>query len=98
MTTRGCHHRTEVAATDALDPSAVPSQDAAMNHIEVIVTSPEAAQDGVAEFSADGRTFAFTILDGEEVVLHLLPHDGEPIVVGARSMMLALQRARELLT
>lgn len=69
-----------------------------MHEVEVMVTSPETAQDGVAEFSADGRTFAFTVLDGEEVVLHLLPHDGEPILVGARSMMLALERARELLS
>jgi hypothetical protein len=69
-----------------------------MHRVEVVVTSPETAQDGVAEFSADGRMFAFTILEGDEVVLHLLPHDGEPILVGAESMMLALQRAKELLT
>jgi hypothetical protein len=69
-----------------------------MHHVDVVVTSPETAQDGVAEFSADGRMFGFTILDGEEVVLHLLPHDGEPILVGAHSMMLALERAKELLS
>jgi hypothetical protein len=69
-----------------------------MHDVDVVVTSPEAAQGGVAEFSADGRTFAFTVMDGEELVLHLLPHDGEPILVGARSMRLALEHARELLS
>jgi hypothetical protein len=69
-----------------------------VHDVDVVVTSPEAAQDGVAEFSADGRTFAFTVMNGEELVLHLLPHDGEPILVGARSMMLALEHARELLS
>jgi hypothetical protein len=69
-----------------------------MHRVDVLVTGPETAQDGVAEFSVDGRTFGFTVMDGEEVVLHLLPHDGEPILVGARSMMVALERARELLS
>ncbi len=69
-----------------------------MHRVDVLVTGPEAAQNGVAEFSADGRTFGFTVMDGEEVVLHLLPHDGEPILVGARSMVVALERARELLS
>jgi hypothetical protein len=68
-----------------------------MHIVDVIVTSPESAQDGVAEFTVDGRAFAITLLDGEELVLKFPPHEGEPIIVGARSMVLALQRARELL-
>jgi hypothetical protein len=74
-------------------PNTIPT----MHDVDVTVTSPETAQDGVAEFSADGRMFGFTVLEDGEIALHLLPEDGEPIIVGARSMMVALQRAGELL-
>jgi hypothetical protein len=70
-----------------------------MHPVEVLVTSPETAQDGVAEFRAGGRTFAFTTLEQDELGLRfVLPADEEPLVVGAHSLMKALERARELLS
>ena len=83
---------------NALDPTDDSGQDAGMHDVDVVVTSPETAQDGVAEFSVDGEMFAFSVLDDEEVVIHLLPRDGEPLLIGARSMLLALERARTLLS
>jgi len=70
-----------------------------MHPVEVIVTSRETAQDGVAEFSVAGRLFAFTVLEEDELVMRLVPGDAdEPVIVGARSLMEALERARELLS
>jgi hypothetical protein len=70
-----------------------------MHPVDVIVTSPETAQDGVAEFSVGGRLFAFTVLEEEELVMRLVPGDADdPVIVGARSLMEALERARELLS
>ena len=70
-----------------------------MHPVDVVVVSPEAAQDGVAEFRVAGRLFAVTMLEQDELVLRLLPgHADEPVVVGARSLMKALERARELLS
>jgi hypothetical protein len=70
-----------------------------MHPVEVLVTSPEAEQDGVAEFRADGRTFAFTVLEEDELGLRFVPQSGdEPLVVGARSLRDALEQARDLLS
>jgi hypothetical protein len=70
-----------------------------MHPVEVLVTGPEAQQDGVAEFRAGGRTFAFTILEEDELGLRLVaPAQDEPLVVGAHSLMKALEHARELLS
>jgi hypothetical protein len=67
--------------------------------VEVIVTSPETKQDGVAEFVADGRTFAFTVLEEDELGISFVPRDdGLPMIVGARSLMTALEQARALLS
>jgi len=70
-----------------------------MHPVEVLVTSPESAQDGVAEFRVDGRLFAFTVLEQDELVLRLFPNDEtDPVIVGARSLMKALEHARDLLS
>ena len=70
-----------------------------LHPVEVTVASPEAAQDGVAEFRVDGRLFAYTLLQDEELVMRLVPVDADdPVVVGARSLREALERARELLS
>jgi hypothetical protein len=70
-----------------------------MHPVDVVVTSPETAQDGVAEFRVNGRLFAFTVLEQDELVLRLIPGDtAEPVIIGARSLMSALERAPELLS
>jgi hypothetical protein len=72
---------------------------AAVHPVEVIVTSPEAKQDGVAEFVADGRTFAFTVLEADELGISFVPRDdGLALIVGARSLLTALEHARALLS
>jgi hypothetical protein len=70
-----------------------------MHPVDVIVTSPESAQDGVAEFSVAGRLFAYTVLEDDELIIRLVLGDADdPVVVGARSLWEALERARELLS
>ncbi len=69
-----------------------------MDEIEVLVVSPEEAADGVAELWCGGTLFAVTYLDDGEVVLRIDARpDGQPIVVGARRLRVALERARDLL-
>lgn len=69
-----------------------------MDELEVLVVSPEAAADGVAELWCGGTLFAVTHLEAGEVVLRIDPRpDGQPVVVGARRLRVALERARDLL-
>jgi hypothetical protein len=87
------------ALATCLDRAGAIEQDQRMHPVEVVVTSAETKEDGVAEFVADGRTFAFTILKEEELVVQFVPRDdGLPTVVGARSLMQALEHARTLLS
>jgi hypothetical protein len=70
-----------------------------MHDVEVRVYSPEAAQDGVAEFHAGGRLIAFTMLTDGELVVRFDPMpNAEPVIVNAHSLVAALLRAKELLT
>jgi hypothetical protein len=70
-----------------------------MLDVEVVVTSPEAALDGVAEFHCHGRLIGFTRLQAGELVLELAVGPGdEPLLVNARSLSQALLRAKSLLT
>ncbi len=70
-----------------------------MHDVDVVVTSPETAQDGVAEFRCDGRLIGFTRLEEGELVLELaLKVDDEPLQVNAHSLSRALLRAKALLT
>lgn len=62
------------------------------------VVSPEEAADGVAELWCGGTLFAITQLDAGEIVLRIDPRpDGQPVVVGARRLLLALEQARDML-
>jgi hypothetical protein len=72
-----------------------------MEHdVEVVVLSPESAQDGVAEFHSHGRMIGFTLLRDGELVLLLTAECSElqPMEVNAHSLMAALLHAKELLT
>ncbi len=69
-----------------------------MHEIHVSVTSPEAADHGVAELSAAGKAIGFTILEDGDLMLHIDPRrDHTAVVVGAHSLAEALSRARQLL-
>ena len=71
----------------------------AMHDVEVLVTSPEAALDGVAEFRSHGRLLGFTLLQAGELVLELAVGPGEePLQVNAHSLSQALLKAKALLT
>ena len=70
-----------------------------MHEIRVSVTSPEAADHGVAELSAvGGESIGYTILEDGDLMLHIEPrYDRTAVVVGARSLAQALIQARQLL-
>jgi hypothetical protein len=69
-----------------------------MHEIHVSVTSPEAADHGVAELSAAGESIGFTILEDGDLMLHIEPRrDRTAVIVGARSLAEALTRAKQLL-
>jgi hypothetical protein len=69
-----------------------------VHEIRVSVTSPEAAEYGVAELSAAGEAIGFTILEDGDLMLHIEPRrDHTAVVVGARSLTDALIRASHLL-
>ena len=69
-----------------------------MHEIHVSVTSPEAADHGVAGFSAAGESIGYTILEGGDLMLHIEPRpDHAAVVVGARSLAQALSQAKHLL-
>ena len=70
-----------------------------MHDVEVLVTGPEAALDGVAEFRSQGRLIGFTRLHAGELLLELAVGPGNgPLEVNARSLSQALLKARALLT
>jgi hypothetical protein len=69
-----------------------------VDQLEVEVVSPEEAADGIAELWCGGTLFAVTQLDAGEIVLRINPRpDGQPVVVGARRLLLALEQARDML-
>jgi hypothetical protein len=69
-----------------------------MHEIRVSVTSPEAADYGVAELSAAGESIGFTILEDGDLMLHIEPRrDHTAVVVGAHSLAQALSQAKHLL-
>jgi hypothetical protein len=69
-----------------------------MHDIDVSVASAEAADHGVAEFSAGGKQIGYTILEDGDLMLHIEPRrDDAPVVVGARSLAQALMKACRLL-
>jgi hypothetical protein len=69
-----------------------------MHEIHVSVTSPEAADHGVAELSAAGESIGYTILEDGDLMLHIEPRrDHAAVVVGARSLAQALHQAKQLL-
>ena len=69
-----------------------------MHEIHVTITSPEAADHGVAELSAAGESIGYTILEDGDLMLHIEPRgDHTAVVVGARSLAQALSQANHLL-
>jgi hypothetical protein len=69
-----------------------------MHEIQVSVASPEAADYGVAELSAAGEPFGYTILEDGDLMLHIEPRrDHTAVVIGARSLAQALSQAKHLL-
>jgi hypothetical protein len=71
-----------------------------MHDVDVLISSPEVALDGVAEFRCDGRLIGFTLLQAGELVLQLaaVGPDEEPLQVNAHSLSQALLKAKALLT
>ena len=69
-----------------------------MHEIRVSVSSPEAADYGVAELSAAGESIGFTILEDGDLMVHIEPRsDHTAVVLGARSLAQALIEARQML-
>ena len=69
-----------------------------MDELEVRVVSHEEAADGIAELWSGSTLFAVTRLEAGEVVLRIDPRpDGQPVVVGARRLRIALKQARDML-
>jgi hypothetical protein len=69
-----------------------------MHEICVSVTSPEAADHGVAELSVAGESIGFTILEDGDQMLNTEPRrDHTAVVVGVRSLVQALIQAKHLL-
>jgi len=69
-----------------------------MHDINVSVTSPEAADHGVAELWAADELIGFTLLEDSDLMLHIGPGaDGTAVVVSAHSLAQALARANRLL-
>jgi hypothetical protein len=69
-----------------------------MHEITVSVVSPEEAAHGVAELWAAEELFAFTRLEDDTLLLHVVPRpDGTTIAVAAHHLVEALERARTLL-
>ena len=69
-----------------------------MHEIRVSVMSPEAADYGVVELWAAGEMIGYTILEDSDLMLRIEPRrDRTAVVVGARSLAQALNRAEQLL-
>jgi hypothetical protein len=71
-----------------------------MHEVEVLVLDAEAREDQVAEFYVGGEQFAMSLLRDGELVLEFIPTAvrTEPLTVGAHSLALALEKARDLLS
>jgi hypothetical protein len=66
--------------------------------IEVLVMSPEAADDSVAELWVGGTLLGQTQLRDGQLILEIsVRSDGHPWQVGARNLHEALDRARDAL-
>jgi hypothetical protein len=66
--------------------------------LHVSAVSPAEAEHGIAEFWTDDQLFGFTHLEEGQLVLRIEPpSDGGDVVVNARSLAMALARAKELL-
>ena len=69
-----------------------------MHEIRVSIMSPEAADHGVAELWAADVLIGYTILEDSDLMLRIEPRrDRTAVVVGARSLAQALNRAEHLL-
>ena len=69
-----------------------------MHEIRVSIISPEAADYGVAELWAADELIGYTILQDNDLMLRIEPRrDRAAVVVGARSLALALDRAEQRL-
>jgi hypothetical protein len=69
-----------------------------MHEIRVSIMSPEAADHGVAELWAADELVGYTILQDSDLMLRIEPRgDRTAVVVGARSLAQALNRAEHLL-
>lgn len=69
-----------------------------MHEIRVSVSSPELADNGVAELWSAGELIGYTILEDSDLMLHIEPRrDHTAVVVGARSLAQALNQAKQLL-
>jgi len=69
-----------------------------MHEISVVVVSPEAADHGVAELWAAGELIGHTILEDSDLMLRIQPgRNDTAVVVGARSLAQALNRAKHVL-
>ena len=69
-----------------------------MHEIQVSIMSAEAADHGVAELWAAGELIGYTILDDSDLMLRIEPPgDRTAVVVGARSLAQAIERAEHLL-
>jgi hypothetical protein len=69
-----------------------------MHEIHVSVMSPEAADHGVAELWTEEEFIGYTLLEDGDLMLRIEPRrDGTAVVVGARSLAVALARAGSVL-
>jgi len=69
-----------------------------MHEIPVSVVSAEEAAHGVAEFWAGSELICLTRLEDGDLMLRIEPRrDGAAVVVGAHSLHVALERAKQLL-
>jgi hypothetical protein len=69
-----------------------------MHEISVSIVSPEAADHGVAELWAAGELIGYTLLEDSDWMLRIEPGPGQTaVVIGARSLAQALNRAEHLL-
>lgn len=70
-----------------------------MYNVDVIVLDAEMRDDQVAELSVDGEQFAFSrLLNGQvviEITRRITPEN--PLILGAASLIAALERGREML-
>ncbi len=69
-----------------------------MHEIRVTIVSPEEAAYGTAELWSGGRMIGFTRLEDGDLMLRIEPRrEGDAVVVGARSLAVALAEANRRL-